>query len=84
MHGFAANVFCDLSPFRSIIPCGLSSEMSSMERETGRVISLNSLTYSVSLHMKAALRQGGVCQQNSGAVSEIGYQGFQGVIRSAG
>jgi lipoyl(octanoyl) transferase len=41
MHGFALNVCGDLSPFAEIIPCGIAGvEMTSMERETGRVISV--------------------------------------------
>ncbi len=41
MHGFALNVSGDLSPFARIIPCGIAGvEMTSMERETGRFISV--------------------------------------------
>lgn len=41
MHGFALNVCGDLSPFAEIIPCGIAGvEMTSMERETGRLISV--------------------------------------------
>jgi lipoyl(octanoyl) transferase len=37
MHGFALNVGGDLSPFNSIVPCGLTDvAMTSMEKETGR------------------------------------------------
>lgn len=38
MHGFALNVCGDLSPFSSIVPCGLTDvTMTSMEIETGVV-----------------------------------------------
>ena len=41
MHGFALNVGGDLSPFAQIVPCGIAGvEMTSMERETGRPISV--------------------------------------------
>ncbi len=41
MHGFALNVCGDLQPFASIVPCGISGvEMTSIERETGRTISV--------------------------------------------
>jgi lipoyl(octanoyl) transferase len=41
MHGFALNVCGDLRPFANIIPCGISGvEMTSIEIETGRMISV--------------------------------------------
>jgi lipoyl(octanoyl) transferase len=41
MHGFALNVGGDLSPFNSIVPCGLTDVvMTSMEKETGGSFSL--------------------------------------------
>jgi lipoyl(octanoyl) transferase len=41
MHGFALNVGGDLSPFAHIVPCGISNlSMTSMEKETGRPISV--------------------------------------------
>jgi lipoyl(octanoyl) transferase len=41
MHGFALNVCGDLGPFDFIVPCGISNvTMTSMEKETGRSISL--------------------------------------------
>ena len=41
MHGFALNVCGDVSPFAHIVPCGISNVvMTSMEKETGKSISL--------------------------------------------
>ena len=41
LHGFALNVGGDLTPYRAITPCGIAAvEMTSLERETGRVISV--------------------------------------------
>jgi lipoyl(octanoyl) transferase len=41
MHGFALNVFGDLSPFTHIVPCGINDvAMTSMEKETGKVFEL--------------------------------------------
>jgi lipoyl(octanoyl) transferase len=41
MHGVALNVGGDLSPFRQIVPCGITNvEMTSIEHETGRPISV--------------------------------------------
>jgi lipoyl(octanoyl) transferase len=41
MHGFALNVCGDLSPFNSLIPCGINNvAMTSMEKETGESISV--------------------------------------------
>ncbi len=41
MHGFALNVCGDLHPFASIVPCGIAGvEMTSIEKETGRAISV--------------------------------------------
>ena len=41
MHGFALNVCGDLSPFRNIVPCGITDvTMTSIEKETGRPFSL--------------------------------------------
>ncbi len=41
LHGFALNVGGDLTPYHAITPCGIASvEMTSLERETGRVISV--------------------------------------------
>ena len=41
LHGFALNVGGDLTPYRAITPCGIADvEMTSLERETGRAISV--------------------------------------------
>jgi lipoyl(octanoyl) transferase len=41
MHGVALNVGGDLSPFRHIVPCGITNvEMTSIEHEAGRSISV--------------------------------------------
>ena len=41
MHGFALNVCGDLSAFDQIVPCGISNvTMTSIERETGRALSV--------------------------------------------
>ena len=41
MHGFALNVCGDLKPFQQIIPCGIAGvEMTSVEREAGRPVSV--------------------------------------------
>ena len=39
-HGFAINVHPDLSYFSGIIPCGLSSGVTSIKEETGRDVSV--------------------------------------------
>lgn len=41
MHGFALNVCGDLSPFASIVPCGISNvTMTSIEKETARSVTV--------------------------------------------
>ena len=41
LHGFALNVGGDLTPYRAITPCGIAAvEMTSLERETGRTLSV--------------------------------------------
>jgi lipoyl(octanoyl) transferase len=41
MHGFALNVCGDLSPFASIVPCGISNvTMTSIEKETGKEVTV--------------------------------------------
>jgi len=44
MHGFALNVCGDLTPYREITPCGISGvEMTSVERETGRAVTVRAM-----------------------------------------
>jgi lipoyl(octanoyl) transferase len=44
MHGFALNVGGDLSPYDAITPCGIANvAMTSMERETGRAFSVETV-----------------------------------------
>lgn len=41
LHGFALNVGGDLTPYHAITPCGIASvEMTSLERASGRVLSV--------------------------------------------
>jgi len=48
MHGFALNVCGDLSPFNQIVPCGIDNvAMTSMEKETGRTFSVETVAASV-------------------------------------
>lgn len=48
MHGFALNVCGDLSAFGSITPCGIAGvEMTSVERECGRAITVESFAQRV-------------------------------------
>ena len=45
MHGFAINVDKDVSGFDSIVPCGIADvEMSSVERESGKAISVEAFS----------------------------------------
>jgi lipoyl(octanoyl) transferase len=56
MHGFALNVAPDLSAFSSIIPCGIAdAEVTSMERELGREITIADVQSSVERHLFDAL-----------------------------
>ena len=44
MHGFALNVFGDLSPFDHIVPCGISNvRMTSIEIESGAKFSVEEI-----------------------------------------
>jgi lipoyl(octanoyl) transferase len=56
MHGFALNVAPDLSAFSAIIPCGISdAEVTSMEQELGREITIGDVQSSVEKHLFDAL-----------------------------
>jgi lipoyl(octanoyl) transferase len=51
MHGLALNVNNDLSYFENIIPCGISNKsVTSIQKETGRNISLNQVTKIITQH----------------------------------
>jgi lipoyl(octanoyl) transferase len=51
MHGLALNVNNDLSYFENIIPCGISNKsVTSIQKETGRDISLNQVTKIITQH----------------------------------
>ena len=51
MHGLALNVNNDLSYFENIIPCGISNKsVTSIQKETGRNISLNQVTKLITQH----------------------------------
>lgn len=56
MHGFALNVAPDLSAFSAIIPCGIAdAEVTSMEQELGREITIEDVQPSVERHLFDAL-----------------------------
>ena len=56
MHGFALNVAPDLTAFSEIIPCGIAdAEVTSMERELGREITIADVQSSVERHLFDAL-----------------------------
>jgi len=58
MHGFALNVSPDLNAFAQIIPCGiLDADVTSMERELERSITIDEVTPIVELHIVAALKR---------------------------
>ena len=58
MHGFALNVNPDLSFFDRIIPCGIAdAQVTSMEKELNRSISLEQVQEVVEARMKQSLTQ---------------------------
>ena len=58
MHGFALNVNPDLSFFDRIIPCGIAdAQVTSMEKELSRSISLEQVQEVVEARMKQSLGQ---------------------------
>lgn len=58
MHGFALNVNPDLSPFESIIPCGISdADVTSLESELDRDITISEVAPLVEKYMRKALAE---------------------------
>jgi lipoyl(octanoyl) transferase len=58
MHGFALNVSPDLNAFAQIIPCGiLDADVTSMQKELGRSITIDEVTPIVELHVIEALKR---------------------------
>jgi lipoyl(octanoyl) transferase len=58
MHGFALNVCPDLSPFAQIIPCGIEdAEVTSMEKELGRTITIEEVAPIVERHIFESLKK---------------------------
>ena len=58
MHGFALNVSPDLAAFNQIIPCGIAdADVTSMERELGRAISIDEVAPIVERHIFESLRR---------------------------
>ena len=58
MHGFALNVNPDLSYFDRIIPCGIAdAQVTSMEKELNRSVSLEQVQEVVAARMKQSLSQ---------------------------
>ncbi len=58
MHGFALNVNPDLSAFAQIIPCGISdANVSSLELELGRAITIDEVAPLVERHFFDSLRK---------------------------
>jgi len=56
MHGFALNVGGDLAPFQNITPCGIAGvEMTSVERELGAAVDLESVASLAARHLAAEI-----------------------------
>jgi len=58
MHGFALNVCPDLSAFAAIIPCGITdADVTSMQKELGRAITIEEVAPIVERHIFESLRR---------------------------
>ena len=58
MHGFALNVSPDLSAYKQIIPCGIAdADVTSMERELGRLITIDEVAPIVQRHIVESLQR---------------------------
>ena len=58
MHGFALNVCPDLSAFEAIVPCGITdAEVTSMEKELGRNITVDEVTPILERHIFESLKR---------------------------
>ncbi len=58
MHGFALNICPDLTPFSQIIPCGIQdAEVTSMEIELGRTITIEEVAPIVERHIFESLKK---------------------------
>ncbi len=63
MHGFALNVCPDLKPFTQIIPCGIAdADVTSMQVELGRDISIDEVIPVVEKYMLEALKEVSACR----------------------
>ena len=58
MHGFALNINPDLSNFTRIIPCGIAdAEVTSIEKELGRPVSIDEVMPLVERHIFESLKK---------------------------
>ena len=58
MHGFALNVCPDLDAFKQIVPCGIAdADVTSMERELGRLITIDEVAPIVERHIVESLQR---------------------------